>query len=65
MIVLDQTQPCDTYIHGPSDLLAHAYPDNSLIALCGHTRTPDAAAGAGRKCPDCLHEAGRKHWVGR
>lgn len=52
--------------HGaPPDRLAHAYPEGSNVALCGHAGPRRPYLGAGRRCPDCEYEAGRKHFIGR
>lgn len=45
----------------------HAFPENSLVALCGRTRKHlgNISAAGKDRCPTCLHEAGRKAFVTR
>lgn len=47
--------------------LVHAFPENSLVALCGKTRkqTGNVTAAASDRCPVCLDAAGRKQFVSR
>lgn len=63
-IVLDGTRPVETHTQGPGRL-AHAFPEGSLIALCGHTRPELARPPTGTRCAVCEREATRKNWVAR
>lgn len=60
----DATRPTEAHVHGPGRL-AHAFPEGSLVALCGHTRTEHAPPPAGTRCAICTHEASRRNWAAR
>jgi hypothetical protein len=50
----------------PARRLLHAYPEGSLVSLCGITRRPDTPPPvAGDRCHACEREAGRKHFIAR
>lgn len=64
-VIHDGTRPGEEHTLGPGRL-NHAYPDGSLVALCGQRRTPNAQpAQAGPKCRVCITESQRKQWVQR
>ena len=46
---------------------AHAFPEGSLVALCGRLRPRNVRPYVGtlRRCPICEAEAQRKSFVGR
>ncbi len=61
--VADLTAPRNTTTS--QGRISHAYPANSLIALCGVTRTENAPQGHGTQCPRCVNAATQRNWAAR